>query len=125
MGAKFLLRFPSGKAFKKPEKERLNQEIISAFEAVGDSSVRIEETYYESKHAAAEVVTYVVVILTALANISTIALAIREFLRKEKKVKDITIKTDSVEVRIKGTTSEDEIRTIISGARKLAKEQSK
>ena len=126
MVTKFLLRIPCGKALKRSEKERLNQEIVSAFQSVGDSSARIDETYYESKHAAIEVVTYVAIVLTAMADICTIAMAIREFLKKEKNCKEIQIRSDfnHTEILIKGNMSDEEIRKIVVEGRKISESKS-
>jgi hypothetical protein len=126
MVTKFELRIPYGKALKKLEKERINQEIIDAFQSVGDTSARIDESYYESKHAAVEVITYVITVISISADICTIALAIREFLKREEKTKEIKIKTDvnATEILIKGNLSDEEIRRIVAEGRKISESKS-
>lgn len=128
MVTKFTLCIPTGKALKRAEKDKINQEIISAFQSMGDVSAQIEETYYESKHAAVEVITYVLAILTATADICTIALAIREFLKKEeKRIKDIQLKVSEeyTEITIKADMSDEEIRKIVAEGRKISESKTK
>jgi hypothetical protein len=86
MTTKFILHIPTGKPLKKAEKDALNANLISSFQAYGDQSAQIADSYYESKHALPEVVTYVVILLTAIVNSLTIAKAIRDFLKKQQKV---------------------------------------
>jgi hypothetical protein len=90
---------------------------------VGDSSAKVADSYYESKHALPEVVTYVIVILTAIADIATIALAIREFLKKQSDIKDLRIKTKSIDITIKGNMSDEEIRKIVEEGRKIVESE--
>lgn len=122
MVTKFALHIPTGKALKRAEKDKINQEIIDSFHLSGDPSVKIEETYYESKHAAVEIITYVVTVMSVTADICTIALAIREFLKKEEKVKEIKIHSDpaSTDIMIRANMSDEEIRKIVSEARKIS-----
>jgi hypothetical protein len=119
----FILRFPFGKPLKKAQKEQINADIVSAFQKVGDSSAKVADSYYESKHALPEVVTYVIVILTAIADIATIALAIREFLKKQSDIKDLRIKTKSIDITIKGNMSDEEIRKIVEEGRKIVESE--
>jgi len=119
----FILHFPFGKPFKKAEKERLIANIISSFESVGDSSAKVKDSYYESKHAMPEVVTLVLVVLTAVANIATIALAIREFLKKQSDIKELRIKTKSIDIVVKGNMSDEEIRKIVVEGRKIVENE--
>jgi hypothetical protein len=123
MGTKFVLHLPYGKPLKKTEKEQIVADIISAFKSVGDPSVKVEDSYYESKHAMPEVVTYVLVILTAFADIATIALAIREILKKRMDIKDLRIKTNSIEITIRGNMSDEEIRKIVAEGRKIVESE--
>jgi len=123
MGTKLVLNFAFGKPFKKEEKEQIITDIISAFKNVGDSSVKVEDSYYESKHAMPEVVTYVLVILTALANIVTISKGIRDFLKKHDEIKELSIASDSIEIKIKGNMSDEEIRKIVAEGRKIVESE--
>ena len=116
---KLTLHFPYGKPLKRVEKDRLITDITLSFQTAGDSSVKVEDAYYESKHAMPEVVTLVLVVLTAMANIATIALAIREFLKKRPDIKELRIKTKSLDLVIKGDMSDKEIRRIVKEGRKI------
>lgn len=123
MVTKFILNIPVGVPLKKAEKEKLNADLISSFQAIGDSSAKIEDSYYESKHALPEVVTYVVLVLTALSNIVTISKAIRDFLKKQTKAKNIRIKTDQIDITIKGDMTDEEIVKILTAGRKLIEDK--
>jgi hypothetical protein len=118
MTTKFILHIPTGKPLKKAEKDALNADLISSFQAYGDQSVQIADSYYESKHALPEVVTYVVTLLTAIANSLAIAKAIRDFLKKQQKIKSIRIKVNDVEIELKGDMSDKEIEIEISDGKK-------
>jgi hypothetical protein len=120
---KLILHFPYGKPFKKAEKDRMIADIISSFESVGDSSVKVEDSYYESKHAMPEVVTWVLAILTAVANVATIALAVREFLKKHPDIKEIRLKTNSIDIVVKGNMSDEEMRKIVAEGRKIVESE--
>jgi hypothetical protein len=111
------------KEYKKAEKEQIIADIISAFKSVGDSSAKVADSYYESKHAMPEVVTYVLIVLTAVADIATIALAIREFLKKHSDIKELRIKTKSIDITIKGNMSDEEIRKIVAEGRKIVESE--
>lgn len=120
---KLTLHFPYGKPLKKAEKNRMVIDIISSFESVGDSSTKVQDSYYESKHAMPEVVTWVLVVLTAVADIATIAIAIREFLKKHSDIKELRIKTKSIEITVKGSMSDEEIRKIVAEGRKIVEDE--
>lgn len=118
-----VLRFPYGESIKKTKKDRLIADIISSLESVGDSSAKVEDSYYESKHAMPEVVTWVLIVLTALADIATIALAIREFLKKNPDVKELRIQTKSIDIVIERNMSDEEILKIIAEGRKIVESE--
>jgi hypothetical protein len=120
---KLELRLPYGEPIKKAKKDRLIADIISSFEGVGDSSAKVEDSYYESKHAMPEVVTWVLIVLTALANIATIALAIREFLKKHPDIKELRIQTKSIDIAIRGNMSDEEILKVIEEGRKIVESE--
>jgi hypothetical protein len=120
---KFILHLPFGKPLKKAQKEQINADIASAFQSVGDSSAKVEDSYYESKHALPEVVTYVVVVLTAIADIATITLAIREFLKNHSDIKELRIKTKSIDITIKGNMSDEEVRKVVAEGRKIVESE--
>ena len=120
---KLELRLPYGEPIKKAKKDRLIADIISSFEGVGDSSAKVEDAYYESKHAMPEVVTWVLIVLTALANIATIALAIREFLKKHSDIKELRIKTKSIDITIKGNMSDEELLKVVAEGRKIVESE--
>lgn len=119
MSTKLELHFPYGEPIKREKKDRLVADIISSFQSVGDSSAKVEDSYYESKHAIAKAVTWVVVVLTTLADIATIAMAIREFLKKDSDITELRIKTKSIDIAIKGSMSNEEILKIIDEGRKI------
>jgi len=123
MSTEFVLHFPHWKPFKKAERERLIADIISSFNSVGDSSARVKDSFYESKHAMPEVVTLVLVVLTAAADIATIALAVREFLKKRSDIKELRIKTKSIDIAIKGNMSDEKILKIVAEGRKMVENE--
>jgi hypothetical protein len=116
---KLELRFPCEVPIKKPKKDRLIEDIITSFQNVGDSSAKVEDSYYETKRAMPEAVTWVLVVLTALGNIASIALAVREFLKKNSDIKELRIQTKSIDIVIKGNMSDEEILKIIAEGRKI------
>lgn len=115
---KLVLHFPYGKPFKKNEKEKLMNDVISSFKAVGISDAKVEDSYYISERAVTGVVTLVLVILTAAANIATLAMAIREFLKDHKDIKDMRLKTESLQLTVKGNMSDEAIIKLVKEARK-------
>jgi len=78
-----------------------------------------------SKRALPEVVTLVLVILTASANIATLAMAIREFLKKREDIKDLRLETDSFRLKIKANMSDENIIKLVKEARKIIKNKKK
>jgi len=122
---RLVLHFPYGKPFKKNEKEKLMNDVISSFKAVGVSDAKVEDSYYKSERAEAGIVTLVLVILTAAANIATLAMAIREFLKDNKDIKDMRLKTDSLQLTVKGNMSDEALIKLVKEARKTIDREKK
>lgn len=116
---KLILHFPYGKPLKKNEKNKFMEELIASFKAIGVSDAKVEDSYYVSKHALPEVVTFVLVILAATANMATIAMAIREFLKSREDIKDIRLETESLQLVIKGNMSDEDIIKLVKEGRKI------
>jgi hypothetical protein len=123
LSTKLDLHFPYGKPIKREKKDRLVADLISSFQSVGDSSAKVEDSYYIDKHAMAEVVTWVVVVLTTLGSIATIAMAIREFLKKNPDITELRVKTKSIDITIKGSMSNKEIQRIVTEGRKIVESE--
>ena len=122
---KLVLHFPYGKPFKKNEKEKLMNDVISSFKAVGISDAKVEDSYYISERAVTGVVTLVLVILTAAANIATLAMAIREFLKDHKDIKDMRLKTESLQLTVKGNMSDEALIKLVKEAQKTIEREKK
>jgi len=122
---RLVLHFPYGKPFKKNEKEKLVNNVISSFKAVGVSDAKVEDSYYISERAEAGVVTLVLVILTAAVNIATLAMAIREFLKDHKEIKDMRLKTESLQLTVKGNMSDEALIKLVKEARKTIEREKK
>ena len=105
---------PVPSALKRTKKTRLIEEIISSFEAGGISDVGIVDSYYLDLRSDIEPLAFVIVI-QVIANIVTIALGIREFLRKPEAegIREFRLKTDSKSVVIKGEMSLEDIIKIL------------
>lgn len=122
---RLVLHFPYGKPFKKKEKEKLLNDVVSSFKAVGVSDARVEDSYYMSERAVTGIVTFVLVILTAAANVATLAMAIREFLKDHKDIKDMRLKTESLQLTVKGNMSDEDIIELVKEARKIIEAEKK
>ena len=121
--AELELRFPCEEPIKKAKKDRLIADIISSFESVGDSSAKVKDSYYVSERAMPEFVVWVLIVLTTLADIATITLAIREFLKKHPDIKELRIQTKSIDIAIRGNMSDEEIRKTIAEGRKMVESE--
>lgn len=114
-----ILHFPYGRPLKNSKKEELTSELISAFKSVGVSDVKLKDSFYESKRAAPEIVAWVIRVIAVTADIITIAIAIRNFLVKRKDVKEIRLKTNSLQLAVSGRMSDEEIIKLVQEAGKI------
>lgn len=110
---------PLIKPFKKTEKDELFNELISSVSNVGGNEVKIHDSYYMNHRAAAEPPIIFFIVLGAIADIVTIILGFRDFLRKKPQYKEFNLKTDALEITIKGNMSDKEIVKIVREGRKI------
>lgn len=109
------IRVPVPAPLKANEKDKLIGEIVSSFNSVGISEVKIEEPYYLDLRSDIEPLV-IVLIINVIADIVTIALGIRDFLKKPeaKNIREFRMKKDSESIVIKGAMSSEEITEILS-----------
>jgi|GEM_PF-5267630 len=110
MSTEIELSFPYREPVKKMKKEQMIADIVSSFQSVGDSSVKVLDSYYVDRHAKAQAVAWVVKILTTLGNVATIAMAIREFLKRNPEFTELRITKDSVNIAVSRNMSDEERR---------------
>jgi len=117
--AKLVLRFPCDKPLKKDEKNRLINDLISSFKAFGISDAKLADSYYVTGRAMPEMMIYALVFLTALANIATITRAIRDFLKGHNEIKEVHLKTESLELTIKANMSDEDIIKLVKKGKEI------
>ena len=118
-----MLYIPSGTVLKVDEKTTLIDDLTSSFNTLGITDIQLEETYYIDRRSLFEQLTLVLALLTASADIATLALAIREFLQKHENYKEVLLETDSMRLKIKGDMSDKAIIDIVKETRKIASER--
>ena len=116
------LSIPLDAPLKEAEKERFTNGIITSFGKIGIDSAKIVDSYYEEQRAAPTFFDFVMVINLA-ANLFTIALGIREFLKKEKKIKHAHLKTDSLSLYVEGNMSEETLLKLIKEGRRVVEKK--
>lgn len=119
----FTLHIPCGKPLKKNEKNTLIDEIISEFKSANLFNIAVKDSFYETKRAMPEVIELVLVLLTATANVMTISIGIRNFLKKRKDIKEIQLKTKSLQLNIKGKMSDEDIIKLVEKAGKIIEKE--
>jgi len=117
------LYLPCGKPLKKNEKAMLISEITSEFKSVNLSDVTVKDSFYEVKRAMPEVIELVLAVLAATANIVTIAMGIRNFLKKREDIKEIRLKTKSLQLVINGKMSDEDIIQLVEQAGKIVEKE--
>jgi len=69
--------------------------------------------YYYEDHRAVDAGLYLFLILGAIADIFTIFIAIRELIRKEPRIEELTLKTKDKEIQIKGNMTDEELINLL------------
>lgn len=110
---------------KKDEENKLIDDLISSFQAIGVSDAKVESSYYVSERAMPDAATLVLVVLTALSNIATLTMAVRDFLKDHEHVKAISLETGSLKLNIKKGMSNEDIIKLVTEARKILETERK
>jgi hypothetical protein len=121
--AKLFVHLPVDKPLKVKEKEELIAELLSAFKSERILDAKVIDSYYSEERALSEPLSIVFVILTAMANIATIAMAVRTFLRNRNVKKEITLTTETLKLTIKGNMSDRDIVKLVKEYGKIARER--
>lgn len=118
------IEIPVTKPLKESEKKRLINGITSSFETVGIAAVEITESYYKEARAAIEPLALVLVI-SIVADLLTIALALKEFLSSPegKNISEFRLKGGSIV--IKGNMSSDDIVKIVDKVKEVDRKREK
>ena len=119
---KITLSFPFNRVLKNKERETLTSSIVATFREFGNLHVKLEDFYYEEERAAPAILDLVLVI-GVVADVATIALAIREFLKGQRTDKYVRIRTKELDLHIKGNMSDDAVLKLVKEGRKTVEEQ--
>ena len=116
------IEIPVPTPLKSAKKERLIEEIVSSFKAVGASDAKIADSYYLDLRSDIEPLAFILII-QVIANIVTIVLGLKEFLKKPdaKGIREFRLKTDSESIAIKGEMSSEDIAKILEKVKKVEK----
>jgi len=106
------LHFPYAEQIKADEKKKLIDDAILGFKSAGASEVGIVDTYYVSELSEAGMTTFVIV-LSAIADVVSVAMAIRTILKSREKNSEILLETPLMKVRINANMSDEAIVKIV------------
>jgi len=97
-------------------------DIIKNFRKFRDAEVSIEDSYYVEERAEPGILTFVLVI-GVLADLATIALAIRDLLKERKDIMRFKLETKSLKLTIKGDMSDETILELVKEGTKKVEEE--
>ena len=120
---KLLLHLPVKKPLKGKEKEELIAELTSVFKSKEISDAKVTDSYYLDKRALLEPLRIVFVVLTATANVATIAMVVRTFLKDRNVKKEINLEIGSIKLTINGDMSDEAIIKLVEESGKIAARQ--
>jgi hypothetical protein len=117
---KLLLHLPVNKPLKGKEKEELIAKLVSVFKAKGISDAKVTDSYYLEKRALPEPLNIVFAVLTATANVATIAMVVRTFLKDRNSKKETNLEIGSMKLTINGDMSDEAIIKLVKESGKIA-----
>ncbi len=120
---KTVLQMPVGCVLKKDQKKQLSEHLLAVLEKEGILNARIKDFQYLEYRAAAEPLYIVIEILSTVADIATILIAIWTFIRelgKDYQKKEVRLKVNDFDLHIIGAMSREEIIEIMKEAKKIA-----
>ena len=117
------LALPVSAPLKKKAKQKIIEQMISAFKKKDVQDVVVSFSHYVDKRASTEPLLIVLTILTATADIATIATAIYTFLKDYSPQKEINLSIGDMKLKIKGSMSDEEIVKLVREAGKIAKKK--
>ncbi len=119
------IEIPVSAPLKTANKERLIEEVVSSFKAVGVSDVKIADSHYVDLRSDIEPLAFILII-QVIANIVIIVRGLKEFLKKPeaKGISEFRLKTDSESIAIKGEMSSEDITKILEKVKKVEKKES-
>ena len=114
------VQIPMEKVLKEREKTELSKSFLGSLTEHGIPEASLLETYYLEKRSAVAPIGYLVyIILSGVANVATILMAIRTALREKDSKKEVTVKIGNrVFVKIRGNMSQEELLELIKEAKK-------
>lgn len=120
----FNLEIPVPSPLKRANREKFTKEIISSFKDVDISDVQIADYYYRDLRSDIEPLALILVI-QAIADLFTIALALNHFLKKPegKDIMEFRLNTDSQTIVIKGEMSSKDITKILEKVNRVEKKE--
>jgi hypothetical protein len=116
-----VLEFPLDNPLKKDDRTKLTNELLSSLQEHGITA-RVKDYHYTSKRAFPEVVALALV-LGMVADIVTIAIALREFLRRRKDIQEFRLRTKSMQLVVKGDMSDKTIIELVKEGKKIVDKQ--
>lgn len=119
----FILECPFDKPLKAKEKAKLISDVLACLKLGGITDARIENSYYVDRRSLAEPFVIALQVLAAVADIATIAMAIRNLLREQKSEKEIQLETGTIKLTIKGKMSNEDIVRLVRESGKIAEKE--
>ena len=114
----FHLKVFIGSPFKKSELDEWVNILNEFVKTKGDYKVALSNYYYE-EHRGEQIGLFLFMLISGVADLLTITLALRELIRKKPILKEITIRVGEKEIIIKGNIEDSEIVKIIRESRKI------
>lgn len=116
------IRIPIESPLKKKQKDELEVAITSTLEESGAKDVKLVEFYYLEQRAAA-IPMELILCISVIADLLTIALALREILhsKKVKGVKEFRFRSNNESIVIKGDMTADDISKMVREVKKRQK----
>jgi hypothetical protein len=119
------LEIPVNDPLKDNAKNEILNNLISAFKKAGMSNVKVVDSCYIDKRSSVEPLYLSLLFLGAVADITSIALAVWTFLKERDNKSYINLEVGDLRLRIRANLSDEAIIALVKEAKKSGNKKKK